>query len=600
MFRSLQWKIILIYSLLLLFTLQLIGVYLVQSLEQYYLNSFRAGLETQARLLSTLLAPRSFDRRSDEDIAHLVREFRGFWEVEITVLDRYGRVIGTSGNQDQLGQRLIRKEITQALRGSTAETIRVEPALRERRFYLAYPLGTEGDSGIIYLNSSLKNVDGTLNGVKMILVSGSAIALAISFLLGLILARTITAPVRVITAHAVEMARGDFSQQIKVQESDEIGQLGRSFNYLASRLSQTMREISAEKGKVEAIINYMSDGIVALDGRGSIIHFNPAACRQLRLLLQFEPILGENGLPILRELAGEEALHRFLQQCQPVTLEVSRENPPCDLQVQVVAFQEEKGLSPGTLLVFHDVTREKETVRLQQQFVADVSHELRTPLTTIKSYVEALQDGAIREPALCRRFLTVLAGETERMVSLVKDLLVLSQLDYHQIEWHKTRVDLRELALEVAEQVRQKQNAARSRIIVSISPALPQALVDRDRAMQVFLNILTNAVKYTPATGEIEVSASSTGEMLQIMVSDSGVGIPPEDLPRVFERFYRVEKTRSRDFGGTGLGLSIARHIVEGQGGNIWLESIVGKGTQVWFTFPRADREGGEDREGTS
>ncbi len=327
MFRSLQWKIILVYSLLLLFTLQLIGVYLVQSLEQYYLNSFRAGLETQARLLSTLLAPRSFDRRSDEDIAHLVREFRGFWEMEIIVLDRYARVIGTSGNQEQLGRRLIREEITHALRGGTGETIRVDPAQRERRFYLAYPLGAEGGSGIIYLNSSLKNVDSTLNEVKMILVSGSAIALAISFLLGLILARTITVPVRAVTAKAVKMARGDFSQQIKVQEADEIGQLGRSFNYLASRLSQTMREISAEKGKVEAIINYMSDGIVALDGRGSIIHFNPAARRQLYVLRQIEPVLGESGLQILEDLAGEDTFYAFIRQRKPVTLEASRKSP---------------------------------------------------------------------------------------------------------------------------------------------------------------------------------------------------------------------------------------------------------------------------------
>ncbi len=598
MFKSLQWKIVLIYSLLLLFALQLIGVYLVQSLEQYYLNSFRSGLETQARLLSTLLAPRSFDRRSEEDIAHLVREFRGFWEGEITVLDRYGRVIGTSGNQEQLGRRLIRKEITEALRGNAGETIRVEPEQRERRFYLAYPLGVEGNSGVVYLNSSLKNVDSTLNGVKMILVSGTIIALVISLMLGLILSRTITVPVREITAKAVKMARGDFSQQIKAQETDEIGQLGRSFNYLASRLSRTLREISAEKGKVEAIINYMSDGIVALDGGGRTIHFNPAACRQLQLLRQIEPVLGENGLQILKELAGTETLHAFLQQRRPVTLDVSRVNPTCDLQVQVVAFQEEKGLPPGTLLVFHDVTREKETVRLQQQFVADVSHELRTPLTTIKSYVEALRDGATKEPVLCRRFLGVLEGETERMVSLVKDLLVLSQLDYHQIEWHKTEVDLRELVLEVAAQIRQKYNASRSRISVSIPPALPRALVDRDRAMQVFLNVLHNAMKYTPTPGAIEVAASTGQRMLQVVVSDTGVGIPSEDLPRVFERFYRVEKTRSRDFGGTGLGLSIARHIVEAHGGSIRIESVVGKGTRVLFTFPRADRERGGSHEG--
>lgn len=601
MFKSLQWKIVLIYSLLLLFTLQLIGVYLVQALEKYYLDSFRAGLETQARLLSTLLAPRPFDRRSEEDIAHLVREFRGFWDMEIVVLDRYARVIGTSGNQEQLGRRLIREEITRALRGSTGDAIRLDPAQWERRFYLAYPLALDGGTaGIVYLNSSLKNVDNTLNEVKMILVSGSAAALAIAFLLGLILTRTITVPVRAVTAKAEKMARGDFSQQIEVQDLDEIGQLGRSFNYLASQLSRTLQEISSEKGKIEAIINYMNDGIVALDGRGSIIHYNPAAHRQLKNLCQIEPALGGGGFKLLKDLAGEEALVTFMRKKSPVTLEVSREAPPCVLQVQVAAFQEEKGRPPGILLVLHDITKEKEMVRIQQQFVADVSHELRTPLTTIKSYVEALLDGAARDPAVCQRFLIVLQRETERMVSLVKDLLILSQLDYRQIEWHKTEVDLRELALEVAEQMRQKYSTAMPHLIVAGPPGLPRALVDRDRAMQVFINIMTNAVKYTPASGKVEVHIYPETGMLRVLVFDTGVGIPPEDLQRVFERFYRVEKTRSRDFGGTGLGLSIARHIVEAHGGSIWIESAAGEGTKVWFTVPRADREEGGPVEGTA
>ena len=219
--------------------------------------------------------------------------------------------------------------------------------------------------------------------------------------------------------------------------------------------------------------------------------------------------------------------------------------------------------------------------------MADVSHELRTPLATVKSYVETLLDGAAEEPDVRSRFLKVLAVETDRMVAMVKDLLVLSQMDASQAYWQISEVDLYEMANEAVEQLRQKLKVSFPSIILEIEPGSAIAYVDRDKVMRVFSNLLNNAVKFTSPSGSINITASDEGSLVKVTVEDTGSGIPEEDLPKVFERFYRVEKTRSRDFGGTGLGLSIARKVIESHGGSIWIESKQGSGTVVNFTLPR-------------
>ncbi|HHX87673.1 MAG TPA: cell wall metabolism sensor histidine kinase WalK, partial [Firmicutes bacterium] len=344
MLKSLQWKIVLIYSLLLLFTLQLIGVYLVQDLERYYLGSYKENLENQAKLLSTFISPRPLEERSAEDIAYLIKEFRGLWDMDIMVLDSSARVVGSSGSQDIIGSRLIREEITGALSSDTSDAIRIDPSTRERRYYLAVPLLSRGSTvGLIYLNGSLKNVDRTLKQVKFTLITGSGIALAIGLCLGLILTRTITSPVLEVTHKARKMAQGDFSQRIEVDTADEIGQLGRSFNYLSSRLSHNLKEISAEKSKVEAIINYMNDGVVALDPWGTVIHINPAAQKIISAWPGNRLKLGDSGLQMLEHFAGSQVAGVPGDQLEPASFEVARECPPGVFQVQLAPFQQENG-----------------------------------------------------------------------------------------------------------------------------------------------------------------------------------------------------------------------------------------------------------------
>lgn len=595
LFKSLQGKIVLIYSLLILFSLQLFSVYLVQSLEQYYLNNYKVGLEAQARLLTAFLAPLfSEGIGTNEDIAHLVREFGGLQDTEVIVLDNRAQILGTSDDQSAIGRPMIRTEITRALTGEADDAIRFEPVSNERRYYLAYPVAEGGHSGVIYLSGSLNKMDTVLNEIRIILLTGAGVALAISFFIGIFLTRTITAPVTAITNQAELMARGDFGKKIKIEASDEIGRLGATFNYLGERLSHNIKKISSEKSKVEAMINNMSDGVIALDGKGRLLQINPAA-RSLLQTLNIRSLAGEQScFSWLKKLLGKEGLTEYLQRKEPVTIEIDRPKIPFILQVKLAPFNLEQGKHDGTLIVMHDVTGERELVRRQQEFVADVSHELRTPLATVKSYIETLLDGAAEDPEVRLRFLRVLESETGRMVSMVKDLLSLSQLDYSQVELHKTEVDIKALVMEAVDQCKEKNAAEMPGIEIVIPPELPSFFVDRDKITQVLLNLLDNATRHTPSRGKITVSAEDRGSELQITVADTGSGIPAEDLERVFDRFYRVEKTRSRYYGGTGLGLSIAQKLIAAHGGKIWLESASGEGTRAAFSLFKDDPSKGE------
>jgi two-component system, OmpR family, sensor histidine kinase VicK len=587
-FNSLQWKIIFIYLMLILFSLQLISVYLVQSLEQYYLRNYKESLENQARLLSVFMQPTLGEGQAwAEDTVRLAREFRDLYSMEIIILDSFASVVGTSGSQNLIGRRLIRDEITRALAGHMSDIIRFDPVNQERRYYLAFPvISNQNTIGVIYLSGSLQAVDNTLNEVKTILLTGVFLALLVCFILGVVLTKTITTPIKEVTEQAKSMALGDYSRSIKVQAADEIGQLGKTFNYLAEQLSQTINEISSEKSKVEAIINNMTDGIIALDGKGRVILINPSARRLIREMMMPVPTMGRSGFYLLRNLIGPDTLRLFLRKQDPYMAEISNNEDDYTVQIKVAPFIIEKGKLNGTLIVLHNITREREFARRQEEFVADVSHELRTPLSTVKSYVETLLDGAAEDAVVRQRFLNILSSETDRMVAMVKDLLALSQMDAGRVYWQKTAVDLDDIAREAVENLKNKLSSKLSSIKFRFDLGEYLVHVDRDKVMRVFSNLLNNAVRFTAEEGEIVISAKPDEGFIQVSISDTGIGIPKQELPRIFERFYRVEKTRSRNYGGTGLGLSIARKVVEGHGGMIWIESTSGVGTSVYFTLP--------------
>lgn len=597
MSKSMQWKIVLVYTLLILFAMQFFGAYMLQGIEEYYLKDFSSALESQGELLASFLKRHIGDEEAEMYIHDLVGGFGHQEGTEIMVLDSYGRVISSNSEDPvMLGKRIVHREVTRALTGTKSEDLRVIPDTSQRAKYLALPV-KEGQNvaGVVYLVGSLENIDNTLQQIKVILLTGGLLVVAVTASLGFALANTITRPIRNITTKAEIMASGDFSQKIEVKEEDEIGQLGLMFNHLTLQLDETLKEISTEKSKVESILNYMTDGILAYNRQGQLIHINPAA----RTMLGIEEGASEEEIAssLLEELFPGEDYWLCLEEETQLVKEFKRgKEDQRILKAFFAPFKTKEGSLTGVLIVLHDITRERKISEMQQEFVANVSHELRTPLTSIKSYVEALIDGAMHDKEIQGNFLGVVERETNRMVRLVQDLLTLSQIDHQQVRWKKQETDLKVLVEEIFEQVAVDFRESG----ISWETIIPDGLVplelDKDRIKQVILNLLSNARQYTPQGGSIVLEAQEEPGQVKVSLTDTGYGIPSQDLPRIFERFYRVDKTRSREYGGTGLGLSIARQIVEAHGGEMFIESQPEKGTTVSFTLPRKARE--EEAEG--
>jgi two-component system sensor histidine kinase VicK len=489
-------------------------------------------------------------------------------------------VASTDETRFSRGSRILSPEVMQATFGKQAEDIRQDPNTKKRYKYLAYPIKNDGEVvGILYLVASLEDIYETLNNIRLILLTATFLALLITGFLGYALSNTITGPIREVTKRAALLAEGNFDQKIEVKSDDEIGKLTDMFNFLAGRLKATLEEISEEKEKMEAILTNMADGVIALNGRGEVIHINPAAMRMLGL--ERERLEGDfaEKLKDILKIHPED-----FQKAEKTPLEVLVKVKDGTLKAIFAPLAGETR-EAGYILLLQDVTKQQRLEEMRKEFVANVSHELRTPLTTIKSYAETLLDGAMDDSSVARQFISVINDEADRMTRLVNDLLELSRLDNKEIKWNKRPVRIDLLLREVISKMMMSARKKRLSVECEIEEKL-EVFADRDKMEQVFQNVFSNAIKYTPEGGGIFVKAENIGNQVCISVKDTGIGIPKEDLPRIFERFYRVDKTRSRELGGTGLGLSIAREIVLAHDGEINILSEQGKGTEVIIKLP--------------
>jgi len=584
MFRSIQSKLILVFLLLILVAMELTGLYLLQQLQKAYVGKEQEDLHQSAQLLIGQLS--NYTTTGKLDVS-AVRGYVAVWPGNVLVLDANGTVIAVTLKQSEhanlIGKKFTHDDITPALVGGTTRRTGIENG--ERTAFETQPLTSAGEVlAVIYLKASLEEAYSRVRDIRDLLLVATAIALGSTAVMGVALARTIMGPVREVTRKAAEMAGGNFDQTIEVRSADEIGQLGDMFNRMTRRLKQTLEEIQGEKNKVEAILIHMADGLLALDSNGRIIKLNPAAQRMFQT--SEGTVLGRFPAEIWPDLPLEDVFEMARREGRPITQEVRV--GPLVLLAYVTPLQSETNRLAGTVVVFHDITELERLESMRREFVANVSHELKTPLTTVKSYVETLLDGAADEPDLRARFLRVVESETDRMARLVKDLLNLSQLDHGVGEWDIQAHELPLLVEECIAKLSVPIDRKALHIRLDIAAETPLGLFDRDKLQQVVLNLLANAIEFTPANGEIHLEVRPEGSMVWVAVRDSGIGIPQEDLSRIFERFYRVDKARSRVLGGTGLGLAIARQIIELLGGTIWIDSKVGRGTEVVFTVPAA------------
>ncbi|UVI30300.1 cell wall metabolism sensor histidine kinase WalK [Paenibacillus spongiae] len=603
-FRTIQVKLIVIYVLLILFAMQLIGVYFISTMKTSLTSTFSTNMNNQADVLARLAAetlnskpdkPAADGRTTEEYLGSLVRDLFSINEAEIQLLDASGRILATSlsSPQDYIGKKNTSLAVSRALQGirDNEEDIIDEDNVRKKIIAKPVMYGTK-TVGAVYLVASMKELYQTVNGINQIFVSGMLIALGLTGLLGILLAHTITNPIKGLTRQAAAVAEGRFDQKVPVLGNDEIGRLSEVFNDMTSRLRDALSMNEEEKEKLASILANMSDGVVAADERGVVMITNRRAKEMLREETcegcQLADLFGMDETQMANLMSGRESA--------AVIPHVSGGGDEDEMMMRVTLtpiHRRDKGIS-GTIAVLQDVTEQERLEQSRREFVANVSHELRTPLTTIKSYAEALDDGALNEPELGQRFVGVIRNETERMIRLVTDLLHLSRLDSNQAPLRRQATSVPDMLEEVADRFSFQMRKKQIRAAVRVENGIKSVWLDRDQIDQVLDNLVSNAIKYTLDGGRIEITAHKPDSTsIAISVKDTGIGIPRKDLSRIFDRFYRVDKARSRNMGGTGLGLSIAREIVKAHGGTVTLDSELNEGTTVTVILPLVQDGGG-------
>ena len=586
MLRSLHTKLVLIMILQVVCLMTIAGAFLINSVNRFYLNEFYNQMvevfSKDTEFVRDLVTPGEGETDGVQAIDQILVAKMGPLGVDgknrnYYILDGGDGSILTSSD-DEAGQTL--DEVTPNLLIALNEKREgTESDFTANYMDLALPI-TRGDSDyIIYILDQRASVRELNSQLFQLIIEALAFGLIISVLLSFLLSRAMVNPIRALTRGVKRVADGDFSREIHSESHDEIGVLTTSFNAMASQLQRTLREVESERTKLSTLFLHMTDGVAAFTTDGTLIHMNPATENLLGVRveqkLSFDEMFADLDMPDTDETVSRSFL----------TNEITRFGRVLSVTLAPYGALDGEG---GVIAVIHDVTEQRRLDDARREFVANVSHELRTPLTNIRSYTETLLDAAGELPLDTeKQFLGVISSESERMARIVTDLLTLSKLDYGRMELRMTRFSVSDLLKKVTNAMKLTAEDSGHMILVETEPNLPPMVGDRERIEQVVVNILSNAVKYTPSGGRIRLTAQRAGaNHVRVTVEDNGVGIPADDVPRLFERFYRVDKARSRAAGGTGLGLAIAKEIVEQHEGKIALTSEYGKGTTVTITLP--------------
>jgi two-component system sensor histidine kinase VicK len=584
MFRSIQWKLAIISFLLVWLAMSIVGVYITEAIKKGQIESMTDTIIARGYYLADNLKDKTAAAPNIQEIVSNWFVGQGK-QVRAVFVYENGDYIATQKNyegaindHDLLGLWIVERSIEQA------QEIIWPVDNAEYLTSIAVPIISSANdvTGAIYISADLSSIEENIKGINKILTSATILALCITALLGNLLAKTFTGPIKEVTSKAERLAKGDYGQIIAVKSRDEVGQLTEMFNYLTVRLKSTLDEMYREKNKIETILTNMTDGIIAVSPEGIVIHANPAAYKIFNI--DKEDLYNRNFDDAAEKLELGMTFNDILNDSDK-NYNILNINDLI-IKISVVQIMNDHNEAEGAMLVLQDVTEQEKLDKMRKEFVANVSHELRTPLTTIRSYTETLLDGALDNKEYTVNFLTVINSESERMTRLVKDLLQLSKLDYDKMEWNMKSLNILNIVRDCVVKMEMAAKQKSQSLTFEALGELCEINGDKDRIEQVIINIIGNAIKYTPEKGIIKVTAKRSENNVEIRIADSGMGIPKEDLPRLFERFYRVDKARSRAMGGTGLGLSIAKNIVEAHKGSIRIESEYGKGSEVIISFP--------------
>ncbi len=605
-FQSISFKIVMVFIILLLVALEIVGANFVNQLEKELVSNFKEERTLQVGFLENTLEPILLtENKSDiqKSVADLITEFSGSGVIEVRVIDPNYYILGTSDNTKQslVGRKSTDPEVQQGLLlGSSVTSQYIDPLTNDRRWKLVSPIiadnGTNDVLGVILLETNIESVYKQINEINIIFLNASLIAGALTIILAQVISRAITKPISEMKQQTIKIAGGDYSGQLLVHGADELGQLSMAINELSNKVEEAQEITEAERRRLDSVLTHMTDGVLATDRRGKIVIINEKA--QEMLGISQESALGQSILSVLGR-DTDMTLRQLLETQEEMLFDFSTADTLLILRGGFSLIQRETGFISGIVCVLHDVTEQEKIERERKAFVSNVSHELRTPLTSMRSYLEALSDGAWKDPEIAPRFLSVTQEETSRMIRMIQDLLELSRMDSGKSNLQPELTNINKLFNHVLDRF---DMMLKSEAYVDKHYAIKRDFThreiwvdaDTDKMMQVLDNILNNAIKYSPDGGTITCRLMETHNLVVMSISDQGLGIPKKDLPHVFDRFFRVDKARARSMGGTGLGLAISKEVIQHHGGKIWAESTEGKGTTIYISLPYVPYEEGD------
>ncbi|MEK4553915.1 cell wall metabolism sensor histidine kinase WalK [Jeotgalicoccus sp. FSL K6-3177] len=597
--QSLQFKLVMIYMLLIIIGMQIIGLYFTNSLERDLTGNFKNNIDSQVTLIDTRIKE-IFEETGDDreqmraEIQSLLADYGNRPEIEeIRYINTDNILVGTSriSNESLVGSRVNEPMSQDALESGIANDeifVNVDKD-NQRVWILNQPVAVNDEvAGIIYVESNVESIYMQLEAINNTFIIATLFSLVITSILGIFVARTITKPITDMRNQALLMSEGDYTSRVQIYSDDEIGQLAGSFNILSKRVQEAQANTESEKKRLDSVITHMSDGIIATDRKGRIRIVNEMAVGMLNLSMDSDELHGKNMLELLR-LGEELNLEDIIQEANDSHLIfIDTADEATTLRVNFSTIVTDTGFINGYIAVLHDVTEQERIDAERREFVANVSHELRTPLTSMRSYIEALQEGAWQDEEIAPKFLSVTRAETDRMGRLVEDLLQLSRMDNDAEEIQKEVVDFKLFINRVIDrfEMTHKEDVVFTRHIPD-APLFTDISVDK--MGQVLDNVLSNAIKYQhgePKRVDIHLKQNTLYNRMTIRIKDYGLGIPNNKVERIFDRFYRVDKGRARKMGGTGLGLAISKEIIEAHNGKIWANSVENEGTTIFINLP--------------
>jgi two-component system phosphate regulon sensor histidine kinase PhoR len=580
LFRSIQWRIAVPFILLIVISMGVLGLYLTNFARDLQLDSLRSHLEKEARIIAEASQPAFLGHGDDLDA--LAKKIGEGIDARVTIIAVDGTVLGDSQEDPStMENHATRPEVRDALQSGIGESIRYSTTLGVRMMYLAVPITNQSDvAGVARVALPLVAVQTSVNHVILIIGLAMAGTTVVAIMAAALIARATTRPIREMTKASRKIAGGELGQKIPISSRDETAQLAQAFNEMSLNLSKLVGDISTEKTKLQTILSNMADAVMMVDVEGKVVLGNRATERLFNV--REKDAIDKPLIEVVHDHEAEEILKLCLKTSQTQTGQF--ESVISKRFIRVIAVPLVDDSLTGALLLFQDLTELRGLQTMRRELIGNISHELRTPLAGIKAMLETLKEGAIEDKQAAADFLSRIEGEADRMTQMVSEITELSRIETGRAELRMTPLNLKLLVEEVAAQLNPLAQRHQVTITTDLATDLPAGRGDKDRIRQALVNLVHNAIKFNHPGGSVTMSTKASGEFVIVSVSDTGVGIPEEELPHVFERFYKADRARTR--GGSGLGLAIAKHIVQAHGGSIWAQSEEGQGSTFSFSLP--------------